>query len=157
MTPILLQRALKKDLEVLFTGFRSSEKMDYSEKEVTIYKQDLPVNIESMEAEGKMPYVIIRLIEGEMEQSENAEQVKVFFIFCSKAPEWNMSGYADVMNMIQKVKERFLKNPAVGDFFTAELPMKWVIQESDTAPDIYFGGLEINFACPGIRRESKFA
>lgn len=157
MTPIMLQKALKEELKQLFEGFYSSEKMDYSERAVTIYEQDLPVNVENMEVEGKMPYVIIRLIEGETEQPEDAEQVKVYFIFCSKAPEWNMSGYSDVVNMMQRVKERFLKNSVVGDYFTAELPMKWVIQESEIAPDIYFGGIEINFACPGIRRESKFA
>ena len=157
MTPIMLQKALKEELERLFEGFFSSENMDYSERAVTIYEQDLPVDIETMEAEGKIPYVIIRIMEGEMDQLEDTEQVKVYFIFCSKAPEWNMSGYSDVMNMIQRVKERFLKNPVVGDYFTAELPMKWLIQENETAPDIYYGGMEMDFACPGIRRESKFA
>ena len=156
MTPIMLQKALKEELERLFEDFFSSEKMDYSERPVTIYEQDLPVNIETMEAEGKMPYVIVRIVEGEMEQLEDTEQVKVYFIFCSQAPEWNMSGYSDVMNMIQRVKERFLKNPVVGDYFTAELPMKWVIQEDDTT-DLYYVGMEMNFHCPGIRRESKFA
>lgn len=156
MTPLLLQRALRKDFIQLFEGFFSSEKMDYSEKAVTIYEQDLPLSIETNEMEGKMPYVIIRLSEGEMEQPDEAERVKVVLIFCAQAAEWNKSGYADVMNMMQRVKERFLKNPVVGSYFTAELPMKWVIQEGDTM-DIYFGGMELEFACPAIRRESAFA
>lgn len=156
MTPIMLQKALKEELEQLFEGFFSSEKMDYSERAVKVFEQDLPEGIETVVEEGKTPFVIIRLSEGEMEQPEDAERVKVIFIFCSKAPEWNKSGYADVMNMIQRIKERFLKNPTVGNYFTAELPMKWVLQEEDTS-DLYFGGLEMDFACPGIRRESEFA
>lgn len=156
MTPIMLQKALKEELERLFEGFFSSEKMDYSERAVTIYEQDLPEDIETVLEEGRMPFVIVRLSEGEMEQPEDVEQVKVVFIFCSEAPELNKSGYVDVMNMIQRVKERFLKNPVVGNYFTAELPMKWVIQEDDTT-ELYYGGMEMNFYCPGIRRESKFA
>ena len=156
MTPIMLQKALKEELERLFEGFFSSENTDYSERAVTVFEQVLPENIETVVEEGKMPFVIVRLSEGEMEQPEDAERVKVIFIFCSQASEWNKSGYADVANMIQRVKERFLKNPVVGDYFTAELPMKWVLQEDDTT-DLYYGGVEMDFACPGIRRESRFA
>lgn len=156
MTPIMLQKALKEELERLFEGFFSSENTDYSERAVTVFEQVLPENIETVAEEGKMPFVIVRLSEGEMEQPEDAERVKVIFIFCSQASEWNKSGYADVANMIQRVKERFLKNPVVGDYFTAELPMKWVLQEDDTT-DLYYGGVEMDFACPGIRRESRFA
>lgn len=156
MTPIMLQKALKEELEQLFEGFLSSEKMDHSERAVTVYEQLLPEDIATVAEEGKIPFVIVRLSEGEMEQPEDAERVKVIFIFCSQASEWNKSGYADVANMIQRVKERFLKNPVIGDYFTAELPMKWVLQEDDTT-DLYYGGVEMDFACPGIRRESRFA
>lgn len=156
MTPIMLQRTLKEELERLFEDFFSSEKLEYGEKKVAVYEQDLPLSIETEEDASKPPYIIVRLSEGEMEDWEDAEQVKVILIFCSECPEEEKTGYGDVANMIQQVKERLLKNPQVGAYFTAELPMKWVIQEGDTH-DIYYGGMELTFSCPAVCRESEFA
>ena len=156
MTPMLLQKALKDELEQLFRDFHSSGDATVERKAVSIYEQDLPLNTENEDEDTRFPYIIIRLSEGEMEQRDAAELVTVILIFSSKDANWNQHGYKDVLNMIQTVKERFLKNPQLGAFFTAELPMKWVIQENETY-DIYFGGMELNFACPAICRESRFA
>lgn len=156
MTPIMLQKELKKELEELFAGFSSSEDAKFKERSVSVYEQDLPLEMETEDEEGKTPFIIVRLSEGELEQRENAEMVTVVIIFCARDTAWNRSGYQDVLNMIQKVKERLLKNPLVGKYFTAELPLKWVVQEGETH-DIYYGGMELTFACPAIQRESKFA
>ena len=156
MTPIMLQKALKEELERLFEDFFSSEKLEYGERRVAVYEQDLPLSIETEEDASKPPYIIVRLSEGEMEDWEDAEQVKVILIFCSECPEEEKTGYSDVANMIQMVKEWLLKNPQVDAYFTAEMPMKWVIQEGDTH-DTYYGGMELIFSCPAVCRESEFA
>ena len=156
MTPMLLQKALKEELELLFRDFYSSEDVTVERRKVSIHEQDLPLKIESEDEDAEFPYIIIRLSEGEMEQQDAAELVTVILIFSSEDANRNQHGYKDILNMIQAVKERFLKNPQLGEFFTAELPMKWVIQENETH-DIYFGGMELNFACPAICRESRFA
>lgn len=156
MTPILLQRELRAELERLFADFHSSEGMQYGDKPVAVYLQDVPFFIEDEEDCSKPPYILVRLSEGEMEDWRDAEQVKVLLIFCSESLERERTGFADVANMIQCVKERLLKNPQVGAYFTAELPLKWVIQEGDTY-GLYYGGMEIIFACPVILRESAFA
>lgn len=155
MTPIILQKALKEELETLFEGFLSSPDPAFEGKQVAVFEQDIPLEMETEADEEKAPYIIVRLSEGEQAQWEDAEMVTVILIFCVKAPEWNRSGYQDVMNMIQKVKERLLKHPQVGACFTAELPLKWVVQEGDTH-ELYYGGVELNFACPAILRESRF-
>lgn len=156
MTPVFLQKALKEELRNLFADFVSSSDLDFEKRGVSVYEQDLPLEMETEDEEEKTPFIIVRLSEGEQEQRENAEMVTVVMIFCARDTAWNRSGYQDVMNMIQKVKERFLKNPLVGKYFTAELPLKWVIQEGETH-EIYYGGIELNFSCPAIRQESAFA
>lgn len=156
MTPVFLQKALKEELKILFADFVSSSDMDFEKRGVSVYEQDLPLEMETEDEEEKTPFIIVRLSEGEQEQRESTEMVTVVIIFCARDTAWNRSGYQDVLNMIQKVKERLLKNPLVGKYFTAELPLKWVVQEGETH-DIYYGGMELTFACPAIQRESKFA
>lgn len=157
MTPIMLQKELKKELEELFARFSSSEDAKFKERSVSVYEQSLPLKMENEEMDGEMlPYVIVRLSEGELTQWEDAELVKVILVFCTSGLDMKRDGYKDCMNMIQKVKERFLKNPQLGAYFNMELPMAWAIQEDESYP-IYYGGMELTFACPAIRQESAFA
>lgn len=156
MTPIFLQKALKEEFEVLFSDFVSSNDTNFEKRGVSVYEQDLPLEMETEDEETKTPFIIVRLSEGEQEQREDAEMVTVIIIFCARDTAWSRSGYKDVLNMMQKVKERLLKNPIVGRYYTAELPLKWVIQEGESH-DIYYGGMELTFACPAIQRESAFA
>lgn len=95
-------------------------------------------------------------MEGEIGEWGEAESVKVILIFCTSDADTERSGHEDIMNMMQKVKERIAGNPQIGAFFTAELPVKWVVQDDDTYP-IYYGGMEFVFDCPAIQRESRFA
>ncbi len=157
MTPIILQKELKKELEELFAGFYSSADAEFKVRSVSVYEQNLQLEMENEEMDGdKIPYIIVRLSEGELTQWDDTEQVKVILVFCTSDSDMKRDGYKDCMNMIQKVKERFLKNPQLGAYFNMELPMAWAIQEDESYP-IYYGGMELNFACPAIRRESAFA
>ena len=157
MTPIMLQKELKKELEELFEGFYSSADAEFKGRSVSVYEQNLQLEMENEEMDGdKIPYIIVRLSEGELTQWDDTEQVKVILVFCTSDSDMKRDGYKDCMNMIQKVKERFLKNPQLGAYFNMELPIAWAIQEDESYP-IYYGGMELNFACPTIRRESAFA
>lgn len=155
MTPIYLSKAIKEELERLFDGFFSSGEAGYNGKKVSIFEQALPLN-HAAEEEDFMPYIIIRIMDGEIGEWGEAESVKVILIFCTSDAGMERSGHEDIMNMMQKVKERIARNPQIGAFFTAELPVKWVVQDDDTYP-IYYGGMELVFDCPAIRRESRFA
>lgn len=155
MTPIYLRKAIKEELEQLFEGFLSSGEAGYGGKKVSIFEQALPLG-HATEEEDFMPYIIIRVMEGSVEEWSEAESVKVILIFCTTDAGMERSGHEDILNMIQKVKERLMRNPQMGAFFTAELPIKWMVQDDDTYP-IYYGGMELTFDCPAIQRESRFA
>lgn len=155
MTPIYLRKAIKEELERLFEGFCSSGGAGYSGKSVSVFEQALPLG-HATEEEDFMPYIIIRLMEGELGEWGGAESVKVFLIFCTTDAGMERGGHDDILNMMQKVKERLARNPQMGAFFTAELPIKWMVQDDDTYP-IYYGGMELTFDCPAIQRESRFA
>lgn len=155
MTPVYLRKALKEELERIFEGFRSGPEAGYSGKPVSVFEQALPLN-EAARERDFAPFIIVRLTEGRQEDWEGAESVTVFLIFCSVDEGLERHGQDDVLNMIQKVKERLMQNPQIDSFFTAELPIKWAVQDDDTYP-IYYGGMELIFDCPAICRESRFA
>lgn len=65
---------------------------------------------------------------------------------------YSRKGSKDVLNIIQKVKNRFNKNHILDKHYIFDYPLKWTTQDEDTHP-YYFGGMEMVFEVPVTRRE----
>lgn len=151
MTPIFLQISLVEELKALYADFYSTDDISKKPSKVNVYQQDLPIVFGS-DGEEPVPYVIVRIDSGNIQELNEQERVAVILVFCVKATNENRQGYLDVMNMIQRVKERFFKNFSVGKYFFFEPPFEWAVQDEDTFP-YFYGAVKMNFYCPGIMLE----
>jgi len=151
-----LQDALNKELKELFINETYLNQNKEHEK-IKIFSQSLPVesNRED-EDEDPFPYVINRLIDGSVEDENSAHEVKLMLIIGIYDEDKKKQGYRDVLHIINKIYERFARNNILDRRYVARLPFKWTLQYEDSHP-YYFGGIEMSFDTPAIRRENEFA
>lgn len=151
MTPINLQQAIIDDLKKLLTNKVYRNESDIYER-LKVYSQDLPVESNREDTdENNFPYVIVRLIDGEMDNLEPYE-VEVLFLIGVYDKNADRQGYRDVMHVINVILERYGKQAVLDSKYTAKYPFNWALQDTDTHP-YYFGGVEITFELPAIKRE----
>lgn len=165
MTAYKLQTDLKEELQNIFSG--DAFKTPYQDEtgadqysKLNIYPQSLPLrnNNDQEEDEDPYPYIIVRIDSGNMIESK-ANKVKIRMLIGIYDEDKDTNGHLDVMNIIQKIYERFAKNPLLADKYImlndSENPFEWVLQDDDTYP-YYFGAIEATWATSAIRRESKY-
>jgi len=162
MTAYELQNDLIEELKVMFTGFKlKSPTIDTSGNttftEPNIFGQSLPIR-ENDEAEDPYPYIIVRLDSGDMKEG-SAHLVKTRLMIGTFDDNADTNGHKDILNVIQKIYERFAKNPVLMSKYVMrddeETPFTWVLQDDDTYP-YYFGAIEMVWKTRAIRRESQY-
>lgn len=175
MVATFLQDDLVDELKRIFEHFQlysaSGER-----SEIHIYKQFVPItkpaeppeeeldlevvdeNLAASEVENPedpFPYIEVRLVEGEIKDVDGDQTVSVYLLIGVYDDHLDNQGVKDVFNVIQKIEERFSKNPILARRYECTYPMKWAMQEEESFP-YFFGGLELKFIVHPIRREGPF-
>ena len=101
------------------------------------------------------PYAIVRVEDGEIAGAEADQQINITLLFGSWDNDRNNQGNKDILHMIQKVYERFSKNPILAGRYECLGRMKWATQDENSWP-YFFGGMELQFSTIAIRREDKY-
>lgn len=163
MTGLWLQHDLKKELEVIFQDFYL-EDMEGRKKSLRIFEQELPLleavpessimPISEQEKEDTLfPHINIKLIEGQIaENSGNMIKLQLIIGVFDNRQERN--GHKDVLNIIQKIEERFAKNRVLNKKYILTYPMRWVLSDEEQYM-YYFGGLEMKFETFAIQKEDR--
>lgn len=117
---------------------------------IKVYKQDLPVPESDDDAEETPPFIIVRLVDGEQSEWNGEYTVNAAAIICVWDNARERQGAADVLGIITRIHEHFMKHPALcGQFKT---PFKWVLNDEDTFP-YYYGACQFSLTASAIRRE----
>lgn len=170
MTPLDLQDDLVAELKELFQPFLYKVPMDLEDLDtedgeaaalakrvpLNVYSQALPVQ-QSDEEEDPVPYLIVRLSSGEDSGGESSfNTVKLVIIIGIWDDALDNQGHRDVLNIIQKIYERFSKNPCLNhrSVYTGEF--NWAAQEDGYFP-YFFGACSMSFNIAAIRREDPLA
>lgn len=154
MTAFYLQEDLKNELVKIFEGFKL--KNIYGEEvNINVFSQNLPFR-NSDDEEEPFPYIIVRLTEGIINNAESEQDVTTQLLIGTYDNSEDANGHKDTINIIQKIHERFFKNPVLAKKYIIQSPFKWVLQEEDTWP-YYFGGIEVSWKTRSFEREDKFA
>lgn len=170
MTPLDLQDDLVAELKELFQPFLYKVPMDLEDLDtedgeaaastkrvpLNVYSQALPVQ-QSDEEEDPVPYLIVRLSSGEDHGGESSfNTVKLVIIIGIWDDALDNQGHRDVLNIIQKIYERFSKNPCLNhrSVYTGEF--NWAAQEDGYFP-YFFGACSMSFNIAAIRREDPLA
>ena len=105
------------------------------------------------------PYCFSVLGDGE-DNGETAKQ-QVIIVAATYNIDVSYSGYRDVMNALERIREYLMKYPngndeilknQEGSFFEVLKPIKWVSPEQSSNSPVFIGGLELNIQLPAIGR-----
>jgi hypothetical protein len=158
MTPLILQEKLSLDIARIFKGdtFKDSQGKDVP---LNIFHQYRPIRKDEDEPD-PVPYAIVRILEGTVKGWTEAQEVQVMIILgCADDMEEN-SGHKTVLGMIQKIEERFMKNPMLVNQFMFlnddQHPFGWALQDEESFP-YFFGAISMTFKTAAIRTEDKYA
>lgn len=106
--------------------------------------------------EDPYPYAIVRVSDGEITQIDGGQTVQVLIIFGVIDRDLENQGHKGVLNLIQKVYERFSKNAILAAKYECVMPISWALQDEPSFP-YFIGGMTLNFLTHPIRREDPYA
>nr|DAX23669.1 MAG TPA: tail completion protein [Caudoviricetes sp.] len=157
MTAQILQEELAKEIGAIFKNdlFKNSAG-EYSH--MNIYEQNLPIRQDEDEPD-PVPYIIVRVETGQIKGGAQPQEVSVTLLIGYFDDDTANNGHKGVLGIIQKIEERFMKNPMLANQFyflnDEKHPFDWAMQDEESFP-YFFGAVSMVFATAAIRREDKY-
>lgn len=175
MVATFLQDDLVEELKIIFKDLRyKNPKGELSE--INVFSQSLPIPgpaeppeeeapeyleeglgvTDPVKAEDPYPYAIVRIGEGEIKSIDGKQTVTVLVILGAYNDDLKNQGHKEILNMIQRVYERFAKNAILAGKYEMTHPIIWSLQEEESYP-YFIGGIALTFETLEIRREDPYA
>lgn len=110
------------------------------------------------EYEESFPYLIVRLDSGSSQDGESEHLIKTIMTMGIWDDSLDANGSDTILNMFEKIRQRFRKNPVLNKQYVAADKITWALPDDDEATFPYFfGALEMNWNTAEIRREDPLA
>lgn len=175
MVATFLQDDLVEELKKIFENFRLKNP-DGETSKINVFAQELPIlpptippaegtdpvlleeglaDTDPADVEDPYPYAIVRIGDGEIKNIDGDQAVTVLIILGVFDDALNNQGHKDVLNMIDKITERFRKNAILAKKYECQHPIQWTLQEEQSYP-YYVGGIALTFSTLQIRREDPY-
>lgn len=155
MTPLELQDELVEEIRRILEGYTYKTPRGNSVP-VNVFAQKLPV-CETDEEDDPVPYIIVRLQNGEdAGGGESFNTISVVVIVGIWDDDLSAQGHRDVMNVIQKIYQRFHENPDINRKAAYAGDFQWALDDDSEYP-YSFGACHMRFYIAAIRREDDFA
>ena len=144
-----LQKELSGELEKIMQDMLLQQPDSTELVKMKAYRQALPI-----------PWALIKLDRGTVEGIGGNQKVTVLIIFGIFSDSLENTGHEVIAIMIERVMERFSKDPLLAGQITA-VPVdeshmfNWSLQDEDTYP-YFYGALEMAFCMPGFQREDRY-
>lgn len=152
-----LQKALLQEITEILKNLRMKDAAGNYVDGPKGYEQGLPLITEDDEDESAFfPYFIVKLDEGETAAADEPWKIHVFVLFGIYEDSTENIGHKEVLNMIEKIQQRFEKEPLLCGKYRADPEISWALQDEQTYP-FYFGAIELYFWIPKIGREDKYS
>ena len=153
---LLLQKKLLKEVCDLLAGMEFTNSAGETVKGVTGYEQRLPQITEDDEDSSQFfPYTIVRVANCTTKGDEDPWHVTMLVYFGIYDDAKDSHGHEAILNMVQRVADRFVHEPLLAHSYRAEQNIYAELQDDDTYP-YYFGGIEFTFTAPKIERRVEF-
>lgn len=155
MTPLELQDELVTEMEVIFKDH--VYKTPKGERvPIRVFPQNIPVS-ETDDEEEPIPNITVKLHSGKDDGTRDSfNTISIVIVIGIWDDALDAQGYRDVMNIIQKIYERFHKNPDLNHKAAYKGDFNWILPEEGSYP-YYYGACSMNFYIAAIRREDRFA
>lgn len=120
---------------------------------LNIFPQHLPAKSKSNETQTHYPCLIIRLSEGEGQNSDDADIATILFIAGVYDKNDNHQGYRDSVSIISRICESLIRNPLIDRKYELNTDdLKWAYNNDDAMP-YFFCGVETKWFVPKFMRE----
>lgn len=103
----------------------------------------------------KCPWCVVKLENGSIPGINEMQEATFAVCFGIFNDSLENNGHMEIMNLIQRVYERFSVNPILDGQYTCTGNFEWAVQDEDTYP-YYFGAILTGFKFQGFRRENKY-
>lgn len=157
MTATILQEKLAEEIGSIFKDDLFKDSSGKYTK-INIFEQNLPIR-QDEDAPDSIPYIIVRLENGTTKNSNSGDEpqeVLITLLIGYFDDNTSNNGHKGVLGMIQKIYERFEKNPMLANQFMFQNPFDWALQDEESFP-YFFGAISMTFKTAAIRKEDKFA
>lgn len=155
MTPSELQDELVGEMQCILDGYIYKEPTG-NHTPLHVFAQNIPIK-EMDDDEDPFPYLIVRLDSGEDDGGRDSfHTVSIVIVIGIWDDALDAQGHRDVLNIIQKIYQRFHTNPDLNRRAAYAGGFKWAIQEETYYP-YNFGACHMKFHIAAIRREDYFA
>lgn len=155
MTPLELQDELMGEISRILDGY-TYKTPDRERIPINVFAQNIPMNETDDEAD-PVPYIIVRLNSGEDDGSRDSfNTVSVVVIAGIWDDALEAQGHRDLMNIIQKIYQRFHENPDLNGKAAYAGEFQWAIQDDAYYP-YSFGACHMKFRIAAVRREDDLA
>lgn len=155
MTPLELQDELIDEISRILDG-HTYKSPEGERIPIHIFVQNIPMNETDDEAD-PVPYIIVRLSSGEDDGTRDSfNTVSIVIIIGIWDDALDSQGHRDLMNIIQKIYQRFHENPDLNRKALYAGEFKWAIQDDSYYP-YNFGACHMKFQIAAVRREDYFA
>ncbi|MBD5509983.1 MAG: hypothetical protein HDR08_01795 [Lachnospiraceae bacterium] len=155
MTPLMLQDDLVEEIKSMFRGLLYRTPSG-GRVPLNVFAQNIPVN-QTDEEDEPYPYVIVRLASGgDSGKGDSFNTVEIAMVIGTWDDSADAQGHRDVMNIIQKIYERFHENPCLNSRAVYAGEFEWVMREDLYYP-YFFGACGMAFRIPAIRKEDSLA
>lgn len=154
MTPTALQKELSEEIEKILKDiiFKTP---DGGMEKIRIYGQRLPKKMQEIadcneiipwNDDKPYPFCCIKLDSGELRAIEGTHKIKTELVFGIFDDDEKCQGDQVILTMIQRISERFSKNPVLNGKFRMNLKegIGWVLDPDDRYP-FYFGAMEMTW------------
>lgn len=155
MTPLELQDELVDEISNILNSY-TYKRPDGEHIPIHVFAQNIPMTETDDEAD-PVPYIIVRLSSGEDDGTRDSfNTVSIVIIVGIWDDALNSQGHRDLMNIIQKIYQRFHEDPDLNRKAVYAGEFKWAIQDDSYYP-YNFGACHMKFQIAAIRREDYFA
>lgn len=163
MTTVQFIESLGEELKKV-TGHISLMSPLGKETKINIFQFGIPVEKTKEEKKEKtkeekkekFPYILIDLQDGKIQGDKGEYKVGVHLLIGIYDDGTENQGKKWVLNIINDICERFLKDPILDGNYYASDEILWVIDEENEYP-YHYGAMDLVFNIPVYRKEDKYA
>ncbi|MCM1412524.1 MAG: hypothetical protein NC305_18570, partial [Lachnospiraceae bacterium] len=143
MTPLELQDELVGEMSRILDGY-TYKTPEGKRIPINVFAQNIPMN-ETDDEDDPIPYIIVRLNSGEDDGTRDSfNTVSIVVIVGIWDDALDAQGHRDVMNIIQKIYQRFHENPDLNRKAAYAGGFQWAMQDDACYP-YSFGACHMKF------------
>lgn len=155
MTAVQFMEDLKEELQKVLSHMQFPNESGGT-SQINIFSFGLPLEKTKEDKKKKFPYVLIIPDEGEIADSISPQTMSVQILIGIYDNGMENQGKRHVLNVIDGICERFLKNPDLKGKYYADEKITWVIDKEEEHP-YHYGAVGMVFNMATFRRENENA